>query len=97
MVPRGQWELWWRRHPIAAEIKSAGRKCRRRYSGTSGATVLGDMLAAQGYRQVIMFGSEGEFAGRKQYFEGHGNYEVKDLAYAHQNGLVPPGYRVVGI
>ena len=59
-----------------------------------GATVLGDMLAAQGYRQVIMFGSEGEFAGRKQYFEGHGNYEVKDLAYAQQNGLVPPDYRV---
>ena len=29
-----------------------------------GATVLGDMLAAQGYKQVVMFGSEGEFAGR---------------------------------
>ena len=59
-----------------------------------GATVLGDMLAAQGYKQVVMFGSEGEFAGRKQYFEGHGNYEVKDLLYAQQNGLIPPDYRV---
>ena len=59
-----------------------------------GATVLGDMLAVQGYKQVVMFGSEGEFAGRKQYFEGHGNYEVKDLLYAQQNGLIPPDYRV---
>ena len=59
-----------------------------------GATVLGDMLAVQGYKQVVMFGSEGEFAGRKQYFEGHGNYEVKDLLYAQQNGLIPSDYRV---
>ena len=56
---------------------------------------MGDMLAAQGYKTgLLCFGSEGEFAGRKQYFEGHGNYEVKDLLYAQQNGLIPSDYRV---
>ena len=34
------------------------------------AKTIGDILGEQGYRQEIMFGSEGEFAGRKQYFEG---------------------------
>ena len=56
---------------------------------------IGDILGEQGYRQEIMFGSEGEFAGRKQYFEKHGGYEVLDYKYAAENGWLPsPDYRV---
>ena len=56
------------------------------------AKTIGDILGEQGYRQEIMFGSEGEFAGRKQYFEKH---EVLDYKYAAENGWLPsPDYRV---
>lgn len=59
------------------------------------AKTIGDILGEQGYRQEIMFGSEGEFAGRKQYFEKHGGYEVLDYTYAAENGWLPsPDYRV---
>lgn len=59
------------------------------------AKTIGDILGEQGYRQEIMFGSEGEFAGRKQYFEKHGGYEVLDYKYAAENGWLPsPDYRV---
>lgn len=58
-----------------------------------GITNLGDILEQQGYQQVIMFGSEGVFAGRQQYFEEHGNYQVKDYIYAKENGWIPEDYR----
>ena len=59
------------------------------------AKTIGDILGEQGYRQEIMFGSEGEFAGRKQYFEKHGGDEVLDYKYAAENGWLPsPDYRV---
>ena len=59
------------------------------------AKTIGDILGEQGYRQEIMFGSEGEFAGREQYFEKHGGYEVLDYTYAAENGWLPsPDYRV---
>lgn len=59
------------------------------------AKTIGDILGEQGYRQEIMFGSEGEFAGRKQYFEKHGGYEVLDYTYVAENGWLPsPDYRV---
>ena len=58
-----------------------------------GATTIGDILQEQGYRQEILFGSEGEFAGRKQYFEQHGNYKVMDYIYAKENGWIPSDYR----
>lgn len=59
------------------------------------AKTIGDILGEQGYHQEIMFGSEGEFAGREQYFEKHGGYEVLDYKYAAENGWLPsPDYRV---
>lgn len=57
-----------------------------------GATVLGDILEEQGYNQVFLIGSDGEFAGRKQYFESHGEYEVKDYVYALEHGWIPSDY-----
>lgn len=58
------------------------------------ATTLGDILEQQGYRQVIMFGSDGTFAGRDQYFQEHGNYEVMDYQYAVDHNWIPEDYRV---
>ncbi|MDO4598590.1 MAG: LTA synthase family protein [[Ruminococcus] gnavus] len=60
-----------------------------------GAKTLGDILGEQGYHQEILFGSDGEFAGRQQYFEKHGGYQVLDYKYAAENGWLPsPDYRV---
>lgn len=59
-----------------------------------GLTTLGDILEEEGYRQTLLIGSEGEFGGRKLYFNQHGNYTVKDYNYCAENGLIPEGYRV---
>ena len=55
---------------------------------------LGDVLKANGYRQVVMFGSDGAFGGRDKLFSGHGQFEVKDLAYAREMGWIDPDYAV---
>lgn len=59
-----------------------------------GATVLGDILAEQGYKQEFMCGSVAYFGGRQLYFEGHGGYKVFDYKYAETNDFIPKGYKV---
>ena len=59
-----------------------------------GATVLGDILAEQGYNQEFMCGSVAYFGGRQLYFEGHGGYKVFDYKYAETNDYIPKGYKV---
>lgn len=55
---------------------------------------LGDILEAEGYRQVFMIGSEAVFGGRELYFKDHGSYEMVDYVYAAENGLIPENYWV---
>lgn len=57
-------------------------------------TTLGDILAQEGYRQILMIGSDADFGGRKLYFQGHGGYEMQDYAYAKEQGLIPQDYSV---
>ena len=59
-----------------------------------GATVLGDILAKEGYNQMFMCGSVAYFGGRELYFEGHGGYKVFDYKYAELNDYIPKGYKV---
>ena len=59
-----------------------------------GATVLGDVLAKEGYNQMFMCGSVAYFGGRELYFEGHGGYKVFDYNYAELNDYIPKGYKV---
>lgn len=61
-----------------------------------GATTLGDILHANGYRTVFMCGSDFTFGGRRQYFTQHGNYEIWDFPYIRQEKLVPEDYPIVG-
>ena len=44
-----------------------------------GITTLGNILKENGYNQYIIMGSDSNFAGRKGYFEQHGNYEIFDV------------------
>ena len=57
-----------------------------------GVTTITDLLKKQGYYQTFMFGSDGEYGGRKQFFEQHGIDKVYDLFTAYDDEIVPRGY-----
>lgn len=57
-------------------------------------TTLGDILASNGYNQVLAIGSEARFGGREIYFESHGNYEIHDYLYDIEKGRIPSDYYV---
>lgn len=60
----------------------------------NGITSLGDILKKKGYNQEFLCGSDGNFAGRKGYFERHGGYKVYDYYTAKEDGYIPPDYFV---
>ncbi len=57
-------------------------------------TTLGDILENEGYRQMLLLGSDATFGGRRLYFTQHGNYEMRDYLYAKETGLIPEDYKV---
>ena len=59
-----------------------------------GVVSLGDVLEEAGYAQEFLCGSDGEYAGRKQYFEQHGNYKVFDYFRAVEAGYIDRDYKV---
>ncbi|MBE5910032.1 LTA synthase family protein [Pseudobutyrivibrio sp.] len=64
------------------------------YSGSAfpGIVALGDILKDNGYNNYLMIGSDGEFAGRKEYFELHGDYSIYDYYTAIDRGDIPSDY-----
>lgn len=59
-----------------------------------GITAIGNILEKEGYRQELMIGSSAAFGGRLDFYQRHGNYEIKDYDYAVANGLIPEDYFV---
>lgn len=59
-----------------------------------GAYTLGDILAANGYQNELLLGSDAEFGGREYYFKLHGNYNIVDYNTAIENGWINKDYRV---
>lgn len=57
-------------------------------------TALGDILEEQGYKNTLLLGSPAIFGGRKQFFETHGNYVIKDHNYMADTGKLPEDYYV---
>lgn len=55
-------------------------------------TTLGDILEDNGYEQVFLMGSEGNFGGRSLYFTEHGHYLIDDYNLALSDGRLPNGY-----
>ena len=53
---------------------------------------LGEILADNGYKNVLFIGSDANFGARNNYFEKHGNYEIKDYYYAIEKGYIPGDY-----
>lgn len=59
-----------------------------------GIVTLGDLLEDEGYRNVLLIGSDAEFGGRALYFKEHGNYTLMDYNYAKNEGWIPRDYSV---
>ncbi|MBP3735413.1 MAG: sulfatase-like hydrolase/transferase, partial [Lachnospiraceae bacterium] len=59
-----------------------------------GIVTLGDILHDNGYRQVLLLGSDAVFGGREVYFTSHGGYEMADYPYAIEQGWIPESYNV---
>ena len=59
-----------------------------------GLVTLGDILSKEGYVNYFLCGSDAEFAGRKLFYETHGNYEIHDYCYAKAENYIPEDYKV---
>ncbi|HHU06902.1 MAG TPA: LTA synthase family protein [Clostridiaceae bacterium] len=57
-----------------------------------GVTSLGDILEAEGYTNLLMMGSDSTFAGKRMFYDQHGNYLIKDLVWAQKAGFVTQDY-----
>ncbi|MDR0869076.1 MAG: LTA synthase family protein [Planctomycetota bacterium] len=59
-----------------------------------GAVALGDILAANGYREYHLGGYDSSFAGMGSFFKTHGNAEIFDISYFKRAGVLPANYSV---
>ena len=57
-------------------------------------TTMGDILNKEGYQQVFLCGSEGDFAGRDTYFTSHKDSHIEDYNAAKKEGFIAPDYKV---
>ena len=58
-----------------------------------GAVSLGEILETNGYSNNIIFGSDATYAGRKNYFEQHGNYYITDWISLKEEGKLDKDYK----
>jgi phosphoglycerol transferase len=58
------------------------------------AVALGDILAANGYREYHLGGYDSSFAGMGSFFKTHGNAEIFDISYFKRAGVLPANYSV---
>lgn len=59
-----------------------------------GLTTLGDILNSAGYQNYFMCGSDAEYAGRRDFYEQHGDYEILDYGSAMKEGIIAENYHV---
>lgn len=55
---------------------------------------IGEVLEDNGYKNYFLLGSDANFGGRKEYFEGHGNYRIMDYFWAKEEEKIPDDYYV---
>ncbi len=78
--------------PFSFPIDGNSMNTREKFA--SGLTNLGDILDSFGYNQEFLCGSDANFAGRKNYFAQHGNYDIFDYYTAKEEGYIPQDYSV---
>lgn len=59
-----------------------------------GAVTMGDILAAEGYEQSLMFGATATFGGLRYFYGMHGGYNILDYDAAKEKGWIPENYNV---
>ena len=59
-----------------------------------GVTNIGEILAAEGYTNTLVVGSNADFHDRADYFEDHGNYDIIDTESLKAEGRLDEDYRV---
>jgi len=59
-----------------------------------GAVSIGDILKEAGYRNIFLAGSDFSFAGRRQYYMQHGDYEILDHPAMIEKQWLPEDYHV---
>lgn len=79
-------------------LKVSGSYNENEYGNTTnfmpGAVSIGDILNEQGYKQILLLGSDADFSGRSKYYTQHGNYEIRDYKYAIEKNWTPKDYHV---
>ena len=76
---------------IGLKVKNAGTVSN---SFLPNLTAVGDFLDKEGYQQVFLCGSDGDFAGRDAYFRTHKNFKIEDYNAAIKEGDIPKDYKV---
>ncbi len=79
---------------LPLQVSVGGNEMARQEEFFPNIRTLGDMLADEGYQNVLLIGSNADFGGRRVYFTSHGDYEMRDYNYAVDTGLVDKDYYV---
>lgn len=58
------------------------------------ASCLMNVLANQGYEQVYVQGSSGDFTQKRDFWKVHGNVAIHDIEYFKEAGKIPQDYKV---
>lgn len=56
-------------------------------------TTLGQLLQQQGYVNVFLCGSDASYAGRSNYLQQHGDYQIIDWVSKREDGTLPENYK----
>ncbi len=59
-----------------------------------GVASIGEILGRAGYNQVLLLGSDADFANRSIYFSQYESYEVIDINTLKEQGRLPADYKV---
>lgn len=57
-----------------------------------GAYALGNILKDNGYTNMFLLGSDANYSSRSTYFKSHGDYDIKDVYWAKNCGLISQEY-----
>lgn len=75
-------------------LPAGGSGSVRRGSFAAGLWTLGDVLAANGYQNEYICGSDSTFSGTDLFFRQHGSFDILDYPAAKERGYLPEDYHV---
>lgn len=73
-------------------LKISAEKLSKTDAFLPGVVSIGDILAAEGYQNYFLLGTNAAFADRDRYFKEHGEYSILDYNYALENKIIKESY-----